>query len=40
VGFKIAGMVGDAEVDQVIAGMRAAYPDAVASEILFRTATL
>ncbi|WP_279350442.1 carboxylesterase/lipase family protein [Erythrobacter litoralis] len=36
---KIASVVGDADVDQVIAGMRAAYPDADASEIFFQTAT-
>ena len=36
---KIEGVVGDADVDQIIAGMRAAYPDADASEIFFQTAT-
>ena len=36
---KIEGVVGDADVDQIITGMRAAYPDADASEIFFQTAT-
>ncbi|MXP08975.1 carboxylesterase family protein [Altererythrobacter halimionae] len=36
---KIAGVVGDADADQIIAGMRAAHPDADASEIFFQTAT-
>mgnify|MGYP001968731873 FL=1 len=32
-------MVGDANVDRIIAGMRAAHPDADASDIFFQTAT-
>ncbi len=36
---KLKGVVGDADVDQIIAGMRAAYPQADASEIYFQTAT-
>jgi len=36
---KIKGVVGDADVDQIIAGMRAAHPGADASEIFFQTAT-
>ena len=36
---KIKGVVGDANVDRIIAGMRAAHPDADASDIFFQTAT-
>ena len=36
---KIKSVVGDADVDKIIAGMRAAYPEADASEIFFQTAT-
>ena len=36
---KLKAFVGDADVDRIIAGMRAAHPQADASEIFFQTAT-